>query len=379
LRRVLSLAILAAVFMSLIAPVFVGGAGRPLGASDEDPAAFSEPPVASVEPPAALTYREMGAVGPLEWPGELLLQGVSFDALSELTSPTPLLGLAWWNASAVGPSGDPLSDGDFLSAGDPRGHEPPGQDGGHQTEEDQALPKVIIYTVKSGDTVWDIAQEFGVSVETIMGASGLSNASRIQVGQVLKILTINGVLHEVEPGDTVAALAAKYKVDPDDIARANAMTDPPNLTPGQELIIPGARPVIVHKVTVGNRQVTLYGKYLWPVTGTITSRFGWRWGRFHHGIDIGAPQGRSIVASRAGRVTFSGWNGGYGNTVIIDHGDGVTTLYAHASRLLVSRGTWVEAGQVIARVGSTGFSTGPHLHFEVRVNGVAINPLSVLE
>ncbi|HCW51563.1 MAG TPA: peptidase M23, partial [Clostridiales bacterium] len=102
------------------------------------------------------------------------------------------------------------------------------------------------------------------------------------------------------------------------------------------------------------------------------------WGRFHHGIDIGAPYGSYIRAARAGRVVFAGWKGGYGYTVILDHGDGVTTLYAHTSRLLVRYGQWVETGQVIAKVGSTGYSTGPHLHFEVRVNGVSVNPLFIL-
>lgn len=212
-----------------------------------------------------------------------------------------------------------------------------------------------------------------------MGASGLSSAGRIQIGQVLKILTVNGVLHKVETGDTLSGLAAKYKVDEEVIAGANALTPPFVLSLGRDLIVPGARPVIVHRVMVGGRTVTIYGKFLWPVAGRITSSFGWRWGHFHHGVDIGVPQGRSIVASRAGRVIFAGWNGGFGNTVILDHGDGLTTLYAHASRIVVRRGQWVEAEQTIARVGSTGYSTGPHLHFEVRVNGTAINPLLVLQ
>lgn len=124
--------------------------------------------------------------------------------------------------------------------------------------------------------------------------------------------------------------------------------------------------------------------FIWPVYGTVTSYFGWRMHpilkvrKFHTGIDIAAPYGTDIKASAGGKVIFAGWLGGYGNTVIIDHGGGYSTLYAHASAIIVSEGEEVSQGQVIARVGSTGYSTGPHLHFEVRVNGEPQNPLNYL-
>ena len=119
------------------------------------------------------------------------------------------------------------------------------------------------------------------------------------------------------------------------------------------------------------------GALLWPTSGVLTSTFGWRWGAMHQGIDIGAGTGTPIYASESGTVFYSGWMGGYGNLILIDHGDGRVTAYAHQSRLAVSGGR-VGRGQVIGYVGSTGDSTGPHLHFEVRVNGVAVNPMQYL-
>ena len=120
------------------------------------------------------------------------------------------------------------------------------------------------------------------------------------------------------------------------------------------------------------------GSFKWPFWGTITSRFGYRGRGFHTGLDIAGPKGSAIVAADGGTVTFSGWKGGYGNCLIIDHGNGKQTLYGHCSSLIVSSGTKVAKGQMIARVGSTGNSTGPHLHFEVIINGKQVNPISYL-
>jgi murein DD-endopeptidase MepM/ murein hydrolase activator NlpD len=118
--------------------------------------------------------------------------------------------------------------------------------------------------------------------------------------------------------------------------------------------------------------------FIWPVNGTVVSGFGMRWGRMHEGIDISASTGTPIWAAAAGTVIHSGWLGGYGNLVVVDHGDGLATAYAHTSSILVSVGQPVAQGETIALVGSTGNSSGPHLHFEVRVNGVAVDPLLYL-
>ena len=126
------------------------------------------------------------------------------------------------------------------------------------------------------------------------------------------------------------------------------------------------------------------GRFVFPANGSISSGFGNRihpilgYSRFHAGIDFAASHGSAIRAADSGRVIFSGWYGGYGQTVIIDHGNGISTLYAHASRLLVNEGQNVQQGQSIAAIGSTGLSTGPHLHFEVRQNGNPVNPMAYL-
>ena len=118
--------------------------------------------------------------------------------------------------------------------------------------------------------------------------------------------------------------------------------------------------------------------FVWPVSAPITSPFGWRWGRMHEGSDLGAAYGSPIAAAAAGVVIYAGWEGGYGNLVVIDHGGGLATAYGHQSRIAVSLGESVAQGQIIGYVGSTGHSTGPHLHFEVRVNGEAVDPLGYL-
>lgn len=133
-------------------------------------------------------------------------------------------------------------------------------------------------------------------------------------------------------------------------------------------------------VNTSNKVVNLGISLIRPVSGTLTSRFGARWGRSHKGIDIGAPKGTTIKAAAAGTVTYSkyGYGGGYGNYIIISHGNGVQTLYGHCTSLLVTEGTYVSQGQPIATVGNTGNSQGNHLHLEIRVNGVAQNPQNYL-
>ena len=148
------------------------------------------------------------------------------------------------------------------------------------------------------------------------------------------------------------------------------------------LFLPGVKPVHALDRLAGVHAEE--NRYVWPSHGRLTSYFGRRtlWGRanFHSGIDIAAPHGTPIAAARSGQVVFSGWsNRGYGYMVRIRHPGGSETWYAHASRLLVNVGDYVEQGDIIARVGSTGISTGPHLHFEIHENGQPINPLTHLQ
>jgi murein DD-endopeptidase MepM/ murein hydrolase activator NlpD len=118
--------------------------------------------------------------------------------------------------------------------------------------------------------------------------------------------------------------------------------------------------------------------FVWPVHGVLTSTYGWRWGRMHEGIDLAVPTGTPVVAAAAGTVIVAGWMGGYGNLVVIDHGNGIATAYGHNSSVAVSYGQSVAQGQLISYSGSTGHSTGPHVHFEVRVNGSPVDPLGYL-
>ena len=132
-----------------------------------------------------------------------------------------------------------------------------------------------------------------------------------------------------------------------------------------------SRSIITKKVDLGMSLVK-------PVSGIVTSRFGARWGSTHTGTDIGAPSGTAIKAVAGGKVIFSGWKGTLGKFIVVDHGNGIQSYYAHCSTLLVSKGDTVTAGQQIGKVGNTGRSTGPHLHFEIRKNGAAVNPQSYI-
>ena len=120
------------------------------------------------------------------------------------------------------------------------------------------------------------------------------------------------------------------------------------------------------------------GGLIWPVSGPITSGFGWRWGRMHEGVDLAVPNGTPVVAAKAGVVIVAGWMGGYGNLVVVDHGGSISTAYGHNTSVTVGIGQRVEQGQLIAYSGSTGHSTGPHVHFEVRINGGAVDPMGYL-
>jgi len=239
-------------------------------------------------------------------------------------------------------------------------------------------PRVVEHTVQRGETLWDIASDHNIDVNTIVTSNpGLGDINRIAVGQKLRFPTVKGVIHRVTRGDNLWELSRAYGVDAGQIIAVNDISDPRRLRVGQELIVPGATFSLNSK-----RLVSPAGKLLrnfhWPARGRISSCFGPRWGRFHEGIDIAIITGTPVKAAAGGRVLYSGWSNGYGKIVIIDHGDEVQTRYAHNSRLLVKKGMYVKRGQVIARSGSTGRSTGPHLHFEIRFHGKPVNPLDYL-
>lgn len=186
-----------------------------------------------------------------------------------------------------------------------------------------------------------------------------------------------GAYHEVAPGENLYRIGLRYGVPAEEIARANGIHDVTQLRVGQRLFIPGIR----GRGDEPERRLARYDgplRFRWPVKARLTSRFGLRGNRPHEGIDLGAPHGTPIYAAEAGRVIHSGRFGAYGKVVILKHAGAYRSVYAHARRLFVEKGDFVERGQKIAEVGSTGRATGPHLHFEIRRGEVAHDPLVYL-
>jgi len=249
------------------------------------------------------------------------------------------------------------------------------------------------YVVETGDSLWSIASAKNLEVDTLIGSNVFRNSSLLRPGMVLRVPNQDGIFYTFVSGDNIDAVARRFRVAVDRVRQANPGVDLSALTTGSEVFLPGARPAISEPRPTGRRQpgpgqTTVVNRgnqqYRWPLMGRISSTFGWRRhpitrrNDFHTGIDIRASRGAPIHAARDGRVTFAGWMGAYGKTVVIDHGGGHSTLYAHASAILVRQGERVTTGQTIARVGSTGRSTGPHLHFEIRVNNRAVDPRPLL-
>jgi murein DD-endopeptidase MepM/ murein hydrolase activator NlpD len=245
--------------------------------------------------------------------------------------------------------------------------------------------------VQSGDSLWSIARRHGVGVESLAGTNRLALAAILQPGQVLRIPAEGAaeapakatVVHVVQPGDTLWDIAGRYGTRVEDLMALNNLGHSEWIRPGQRLTISGGalprhRQIAEQARRDGSASGQALAALAWPSRGTLTSRFGWRYRRHHDGIDLAAPRGTPFYAAADGVVEFAGWEGGYGRAIYINHGGGVVTLYGHASKILVRPGERVTKGQLIGRVGCTGSCTGPHLHFEVRVNGRATNPLKYL-
>ena len=248
--------------------------------------------------------------------------------------------------------------------------------------------EIITYTVQANDNVWSIATGFGLEVETVVWANPAVEKAPdlLSVGQSLTILPVDGIYYTVQAGDTVDKLAKEYKAEAAKITSfaLNGLEEPYALTPGQKVVIPGGRKKAV--VATNYFPMTRVGKapanaakgsgnFAWPAKGWLTQAF---WSG-HQGIDIGNRTGTPILAADAGYVVMSGrdtW--GYGNQVLIDHGNGYLTRYAHLHTIDVKAGMSVERNQQIGTMGSTGRSTGPHLHFEVIQGQVRRNPLGFL-
>jgi murein DD-endopeptidase MepM/ murein hydrolase activator NlpD len=261
----------------------------------------------------------------------------------------------------------------------------------HTTIPDRHANEIITYTVRPNDTVWGIAQAFGIEVETIMWANPEveSEPDLLSVGQVLTILPVNGVYYTVKAGDTVDKLAKTYKTTKEKIVglALNGLADPYTLVAGQKVVLPdGQKPLPKPKAPLDFGKMTFVGtppkgaakgtgKFMWPTRGYWSRGVS----RYHKGVDIANSIGTPIYAADAGYVMLAGRDtAGYGLQVVINHGNGFHSRYAHLSKILVKAGQSVKRGEKIALMGNTGRSTGPHLHFEVIKNGVIVNPLSYL-
>lgn len=236
--------------------------------------------------------------------------------------------------------------------------------------------QVVEYTVQPGDKLSFIALDYGVSVESIMWANNLRDSDSIRPDQILKIPPVSGIIHMVKKGDTIKTIAKKYSVESHNIIAYNGLPQDGQLQVDDEIIVPdgkirGSTGIAVARKSAFSHLPSLGDYFLTPAIGR-------NWGRVHgrNGVDIANSCGTSIFAAAEGSIATAdgvGWNGGFGKFIKLIHPNGTETVYAHASKLLVSVGEYVSRGQLIALIGSTGRSTGCHLHFEVHG---ARNPLA---
>ena len=247
---------------------------------------------------------------------------------------------------------------------------------------------VETYTVKEGDTLGKISLRFHLSISTILAANGLSLRSTLHLGDVLKILPQDGILYTVKRGDTLSRIAQNFGISVKDITSSNQLADSASLKVGVEILLPGAtqvaapsaiarKPVgvkdIISNTSTTKPSAAKSAGWVWPTNWhVITQYYSWK----HTGIDVDGDYSTYSIAAHDGVVSYTGWRNGYGLTVEVDHGNGLKTRYGHNSKIYVSTGDVVTAGERMAQTGTTGRSTGTHLHFEVILNGKFQNPLS---
>ncbi len=255
--------------------------------------------------------------------------------------------------------------------------------------------EIFEHEVSQGETLQTIAKKYNLEeITTITWLNNISEKDPIRPGQKLRILPVDGVLHKVKKGDTICSIAKTYSLiekGEDCGSGAQPIVDYPfntftddefGLQVGQYLVVPQGvmptpvqsqtRPTVSRPSTPNAGSVSATGQFIWPASGRITQGYAF----YHKAFDIANKGGGAILAADAGRIIVAGWkdNSGYGNRVMIDHGNGFVTLYAHMSSISVKEGQTVRRGDVLGTMGSTGRSTGTHLHFEIRQGGVNQNP-----
>jgi murein DD-endopeptidase MepM/ murein hydrolase activator NlpD len=282
----------------------------------------------------------------------------------------------------------------------------------HTTIPSRPREEVIKYTVVEGDTVFGIAEKFGLKPETILWGNYyilLDDPHALQPGQELNILPVDGTYHQWQQGEGLNGIATYYGVKPEDIINYPANNlDPaaigdftnPNIAPGTWLVIPGGHrefiswsaPLGVTRENPASARVlgpgacdpisggaVGFGAFIWPANKHYLSGFDYTPNANHWGIDIAGNEGEAVYATDAGVVVYAGWNNyGYGNMIMVDHGNNFQSLYGHLSAINVGCGQSVGQGDVIGAIGTTGHSSGPHLHFEIRAISSFVNPWDVL-
>jgi murein DD-endopeptidase MepM/ murein hydrolase activator NlpD len=254
-----------------------------------------------------------------------------------------------------------------------------------------ARPKVSEYITVEGDNLTSLAHRFNLKVETLVMSNGFENADdTLSIGQKLLIPGVDALVYKIEEGDNFWTVADAFGTTEEEIVKANPEVDPQAVQVGALVLVPGgkaerARPMVASRGASRRSSPAQTRKLVTrPVGGIVTDVFGWRihpvYGTrsFHDGTDFNAPIGTPVAAAADGTVIMVQTYGGYGKAIKIDHGGGVVTLYGHLSSYDVEDGQKVAAGQVIARSGNTGTSTGPHLHFSVIVDGTPVDPLTWL-
>lgn len=319
-------------------------------------------------------FDEEAAITPVQQTYLDNLTAVKVQPSAEMQSPDEG---AWFeNNGAFAPGGNAIVKPDLAAT----------------TKGIRSRESIIDYLVQAGDTVSTIAAQFGVSVNTILWENDLNAYSLIRPGNKLAILPMSGVSYKISRGDTLASIASKYGVEANLILEANKLANADRLSAGQKLFIPGGKKTYYTPVQTArnispvsllqdifkpeNLKSFISNKLAWPTVGArITQYFSWR----HHAVDIANRVGTPVYACDAGTVEVAGWGRGYGNQIVVDHGAGRKSRYAHLSKFYVRVGQTVKKGEAIAGMGSTGNSTGPHVHFEYIINGIKYNPLNYLK
>ena len=272
----------------------------------------------------------------------------------------------------------------------------------------------MTHEVAVGDTLTSIGVQYGIDSQYLLWNNPEVGADPDMLipGETLLVPGTQGIVYDVKLGDTVTDIAATYGIDPTEVVSfaPNRLDSPDVIVEGSVLVLPGGVPPTPSPPVVEETPApaepdpatpepppapavvpapappplpappaAVSSGFIWPVNGTLNSRFGPRWGSFHSGIDLGVGYGTGVAAAASGQVVLASYSGyGYGNYIIVRHGDDSETLYAHLSSIWVSLGQYVGQGEIIGAVGCTGWCTGPHLHFEVRIGGSPVDPLVYL-